>query len=136
MRIANICGVLILLVSGVAVARAQAPLPLRPGERIRVTAPSVLTPAQQAGRFLAQRSDSLILQPDDGSSVVVIPRSAIADIEVSLGRHSATGRGSAIGALTGAATGAALGAALWHKGSCTVHPGVLFLPGYTSDCVS
>jgi hypothetical protein len=116
-------------------AMAQTPTILAPGTRIRVTAPSALTPEQQAGRLVALRADSLLLQPD-GAAEVTIPRSAIGEIDTSLGRHSATGRGIVVGLFTGAAAGAALGAALLHKGACTFHQGVLFLPAYTSDCVS
>jgi hypothetical protein len=116
-------------------ALAQTTTALTPGTRIRVTAPSALTPEEQTGRLIALRPDSLLLQPD-GAPEVTISRSAVVEIDRSLGLHSATGRGVAVGLFTGAAAGAALGAALWPRGACTFHQAVLVLPAYTSDCVS
>ena len=117
MRIANIGVAGLVLVLGVTV-NAQTTASIAPGTRIRVTAAGVLTPEQQAGRLIALRPDSLVLQPD-GAAVVTIPRSTIGEIDTSLGSHSATRRGLLIGLLTGAATGAALGAATWHEDTCT-----------------
>ena len=135
MRIANI-GVagFVIVLAGIVNAQTTA-VTLQPGARIRVTAPGALTPEQQAGRLIALRLDSLLLQPD-GAAEVTIPRSAIGEIDTSLGRHTLTRRGLATGLLVGAATGAALGAAVWPKGACVYHPAVLFLPAYTSDCRS
>jgi len=117
MRIANIGVAGLVLVLGVTV-KAQTTASIAPGTRIRVTAPGMLTPEQQAGRLIVLRPDSLLLQPD-GAAEVTIARSAIGEIDTSLGRHSAARRGLLIGLLTGVATGAALGAATWHESTCT-----------------
>lgn len=115
-------------------AMAQGPSPT-PGTRVRVTAPSALSPRQQEGRLIALRHDSLVMEPDGGSAVA-IPRSAVRRIDVSLGRHSESGRGVLVGLFGGAVAGSGVAAAFWSQGSCTYHPAVLFLPAYTSDCVS
>lgn len=118
MRITFLCSVFVCLsavlqgASGRA-ATAQTSATLTPGTRIRVTAPGVLTPAEQSGRFLSLRSDSLLLQPDAGGSALVVPRSSVTELEVSTGRHTLTRRGLTIGLLVGAGVGAGLGAATY-----------------------
>lgn len=63
--------------------------------RISVTAP----PGRFIGTVLQVRSDSLVLQAQQEQ--IVISRSLVTRVEVSLGQRPATGRGALIGALTG-----------------------------------
>jgi hypothetical protein len=98
------------------VAAAQAPLAIPPGTRVRITTTGVLTPAEQIGRLVALRPDSVLLdRDDDASGPIAIPRSAVTDVAVSLGRQSKAQRGMAIGVISGAAAGAWLGSKVRSK---------------------
>lgn len=120
-----------VLLAPTALVRAQAPpLALATSARVRVTAPTVLTPARQPGRVLALRRDSLLLQPDGGSDSLWLPLAAVTDLEVSRGRHASTGKGIVVGLLTGGALGAVVGAATYQAPKPCPPSGLFCLNGF------
>ena len=98
-----------------SLVRAQSPGSLPPGTRIRITAPSALTPARQTGSVLALRSDTLLLQPDGGAESLALPLAAVTELEVGHRGHRSTGTGFLLGVLVGGATGAGVGAAAYQN---------------------
>jgi hypothetical protein len=100
---------LIVLALATRVAAGGQELPLSPGQRVRVTAPS-LGFAAVGARFVTQSNDTLLLRR--GSSVVHLPVASVTQLEVP-GRLRIDGmrvlRFSAGGAVVGAVTGALVG---------------------------
>ncbi|NNF28510.1 MAG: hypothetical protein HKN73_14895 [Gemmatimonadetes bacterium] len=96
----------VLLLAGLIIpapALAQTP---EVGQRIRVTAPEVLT-ERRVGQLLWLDSDSLVLAGADTAPPErwVVPPEAITRLEVFEGRRGHAGRGLLIGAGTGLALG-------------------------------
>lgn len=97
---------ILLLVAGFAIPPpllAQTP---EAGQRIRVTAPEVLT-ERRVGQLLWLDSDSLVLTGADTAQAerCVVPPEAITRLEVFEGRRAHPGSGLLIGAGTGLASG-------------------------------
>jgi hypothetical protein len=93
-------------------AVAQNPVPLQPGQRVRVQFADPRTPVL-TGAVQAIGPDTLVVHPDGGpgaKSVTAIPLSSVAGLQVSRGRHSKWATGLLIGLGAGAVTGAILGA--------------------------
>jgi hypothetical protein len=87
-------------------------LPLRPGQRVRVTAPSLSLDAY-AARFTALRGDTLVLRR--GDRTLRCPLTAVTQLEAFRRRRVTAGRvhayslgGMALGAMTGALIGGVL----------------------------
>jgi hypothetical protein len=112
------CLTVIASVASAAKATAQSATTVSPGARIRITAPGALSPAEQSGRLVSLRSDSLVLQPDGSESALAVPSASVTELDVSDGQHTRTGRGLAIGALVGAGVGAGIGAATYSNPEC------------------
>ena len=91
---------LALLVSlGLApVTQVQGQQPLSPGQRVRVTAPS-LDLDKHTETFRALRGDTLVLES------MWLPLSEVARLDMYAGRHGHPWRGAAIGGVVGGAVG-------------------------------
>ncbi len=83
-------------------ATAQDSLPVRAGDRVRVTAPD-LGIRKQAGRFAALRADTLVVAVAD--STMTLPVASMTRLEVSRGQKSRAGQGAGIGLLGGGLLG-------------------------------
>jgi hypothetical protein len=87
---------------------------LETGARVRVTSRAT---GRFVGTLVGATSDSVRVELAGGSSVV-IPRSAIAQLEVSAGVRRNGWRGAGIGLLAGAGVGGAIGLATYRRTEC------------------
>jgi len=101
----------LLIPNAVLSFAAEAP-ELAPGSRVRVSARTV-TERPLIATLTALDDTALTLRVKGRADVLVVPRSAITKVEVSLGRR-ARGKGALIGAGVGIAAGALVG--LLHGG--------------------
>ncbi len=85
-----------------AIATAQDSLPVRAGDRVRVTAPD-LGIRKQAGRFEALRADTMVVAVAD--STMTFPVAFVTRLEVSRGQKSRAGQGAGIGLVGGGLLG-------------------------------
>ncbi len=114
--------ILVAILAFVPFAIATAQVPLRPGERVRVTRlplcpPNTLcvkTPRQSVGTFLAWDADSLVVQSNGDTLYVPVDR--VTRLDVSRGRKTNTGTGAVIGLLVGGVVGAVIGYANYEEG--------------------
>ncbi len=139
--------ILVAILAFVPLASATAQVPLRPGERVRVTRlplcpPNTLcvkTPRQSVGTFLAWEADSLVVQSNGNS--LALPLDSVTKLEVSRGRRLSS-QGAAIGAAVGGgfllyasgnaaagALGAGLGALLGRSPRARMGAGIGLLIG-------
>jgi hypothetical protein len=100
---------LIAMVVGVGVAQADEPVPVAPGLRVRLTAPSV-SGKRLVGTVVALDDATLTLQRQGGQETLQVPRGAMTTTEVSW-RRSRKGKGAAIGGLVGLGAAVAIGLA-------------------------
>lgn len=91
-------------------ALAQAPAPVKSGQRVRVRSTVAQVP-ELTGVVETIRPDTLMVRDDDRSVATAVPLATIDRLQVSHGRHSHWIRGAAIGFGAGVVTGATLGAA-------------------------
>ena len=106
---AVLIGVLILLPTRRG-ASQEHPLPVEPGQRVRVmTAPAGVW---MTGTVTRLENDTLSLRPLGGDVATTILVSTLTRLQISEGRRSHAGKGAAIGALVLGAVGAALGYAV------------------------
>ncbi len=105
--------VAVLAATPLSTVNAQDSPQVKPGDRVRVTAP-YLGIRKQAGRFETRRGDTLVVAAPD--STMMFPVVFVMRLEVSRGRKSAVGRGALIGFLVGAGGGAIAGAAALSEG--------------------
>jgi len=87
---------------------AQGPLPITPGQRVRISVEN--SRRRVTGALLSQDADSVRLQPDRGDAGGAVAQSRISGVEVSAGRHSNAAGGALAGLLGGGIFGAVLGA--------------------------
>ncbi len=115
---------------------AQAPPPVEPGQRVRVTAPE-LGVRKQAGKFVTLRGDTLVLAAD---STMNYPLTSVTGLDVFGGRKSfGAGKGAGLGFLIGAGGGAVIGAlfglspdaecSFWDSSASGPCPGTLAIVG-------
>ncbi len=116
--------VAILAFVPLASATAQDSLPVRAGDRVRVTAPD-LGIRKQAGRFAALRADAMVVAVAD--STMTFPVASMTRLEVSRGQTSRMGPGAGIGLLGGGLLGY-----LISSGSCS---GERFLIRTQETCI-
>jgi len=84
---------------------SQASSPLVLGARVRVTAPTALTPTRQAGTVLGLAGDSLVLRLEGRKDSVALPMRQVTKLDISRGEHSHGARGAVFGALAGLLVG-------------------------------
>jgi len=89
---------------------------IKPGSRVRVTAPSVFD-KRVAGTVSEVKSDTLAVSVEEGVSVLLVSLKDVTRLEVSHGRRSHAGLGAKIGAMTGFVTGFVLVVATYEE--CT-----------------
>jgi hypothetical protein len=89
----------------VTIASQELP-PVKPGDRVRATAPT-LSLSPFVGTVVAFQADSLMVQRDTGTWRVSL--ASLTRLDVSQGRRSHAGLGAGIGLLVGAGVGAAIG---------------------------
>ena len=106
--------VLLAIFAFVPLASAKAQVPIRRGERMRVTGPLICQPTytvcvgpprQSVGTFWAWQADSLIMERN--GNALALPLDAVTKLEVSQGQKSNTLEGAIVGLLIG---GVAVGA--------------------------
>src|SRR2546428_2539870 len=98
--------VISLTVAPLATSASQEPPPLKLGDRIRVTAPT-LSLGPLVGTVVAFHADSLMVQRGTGTWRLSL--ASLARLEMSQGLRSHAGLGAGIGLLVGAGVGAAIG---------------------------
>lgn len=95
---------------------AQGPLPVTPGQRVRLTFDGGRH--RIAGVVVSQDSGSVTVQRYPELPATVIAQSGVTAVEVSASRHSNAGTGALIGLLGGGAIGAAAGASCQDEWLC------------------
>lgn len=108
LRRSLVVGLIVGLIGVGPVSGGEASLPVL-GPRVRVTAPGV-SGKRLVGTLLAMDDTTLTLQPQKGTDVLEVPRSAINRIELSR-RPSRRGKGAGIGALVGLGAAVIIGLA-------------------------
>src|SRR5437879_1401649 len=98
--------VISLTVAPLVTTASQEPPPLKPGDRIRVTAPR-LSLGPLVGTVAAFHADSPMVQRVTGTWLLSL--ASLTRLEMSQGRRSHAGLGAGIGLLAGAGVGAAIG---------------------------
>ena len=99
------------------VGAAQADPVVAPGARVRIKATG--SRAQWVrGELVSLTSDSVSIRVAEGVDTVQLPRSTVAQVQVSQGIHARTGPGALLGLEIGAGTGLLLGIAA-AADSCT-----------------
>ncbi|MEP7226885.1 MAG: hypothetical protein ABI785_05960 [Gemmatimonadales bacterium] len=112
------CAVVLGLLAGLPlVGAAQAGSALAPGARVRVKAIGSRGPWVQ-GELVNLTSDSVSIRVAEGADTVRLPRSTVAQVQVSRGIHARTGHGALLGLGIGAGAGLLLGVAAAAEG-CT-----------------
>ena len=114
--------ILVAILAFVPLAGATAQVPLRRGERMRVTRLPICPPSytncassarQSVGTFWAWETDSLILESN--GNAVALALDSVTKLEVSQGQKSNTAGGAIIGLLVGSVAGAAIGYVSYEK---------------------
>jgi hypothetical protein len=96
---------------------------LSPGARVRVQA-APLGPSAQTARVVSVSADTIVVRPDHASGFdVTLPRAAITQLDVSVGRRTRKGRFALIGLGAGSLVGGVLGAASFSD-PCKSQPSV------------
>ena len=104
--------------AALAQAEGAGPTEVRPGTKVRITAPS-MAPDRLTGVVADVRPDTIILAPDKtGTGYVTIPVDAVTRLEVSRGKPGRTAM-VGIGALAGFVGGMAIGLNLNESEPCT-----------------
>jgi hypothetical protein len=109
-RLSRLAAVVAVL-APTSMVRAQTVEAPAPGDRVRVTAPSVGINRRPA-HLVTRRGDTLHLLLRGGPDTVAIPVSAITRLEVSRGTHRPWARNGLVGLVAGAALGV-VGAAMF-----------------------
>ena len=110
----------LILAAGSAIEplRAQSPVPVSVGERVRIATPSQRGQYRIVGNIVATRPDTLLLQTADVATPRAVAVGDISTLEVSRGRRGNGRRGMLYGVVIGASAGALLGAATYKKPDC------------------
>ncbi|UCC84509.1 MAG: hypothetical protein JSW46_06165 [Gemmatimonadota bacterium] len=89
---------------------AQQEPPVAPGDRVRVTAPTI-DPDTFVGTVVAMGADACVLEVEGHAGPLPLPLASVTSLEVSRGQKSRTLWGAGIGLVAGGAAGAAIGSA-------------------------
>jgi hypothetical protein len=120
-RIALLAAVLLLAPS--VDVLAQRARPVAPGDRVRITAPSIVG-ERLVGTLAELRPEALLLEPEDSVEAVLLPLAAVNKLELSRGKGSKIGRGALAGGLFGAGVGLVVGIAALGEDGGGFHIGV------------
>jgi hypothetical protein len=123
-RIVSVVAALVLTAQ--AALFAQQEPPVAPGDRVRVTAPTVGRDPL-VGTLDELRADTCVLWIEGGAEPLALPLGSVTSLEVSRGRKSNTLAGAGIGLLIGGVGGTTLGlvVGLQCEGDCPSPPGLL-----------
>ncbi len=97
---------------------AQRPPPVAVGERVRIAHSCTTRPVasgtrtdcrQDAGTLTAVTIDSVVLRHENGATLLSLPLTSVASLDISRGKRSQFGRGALIGLGVGVAGGGILG---------------------------
>jgi hypothetical protein len=118
---------LLALLAGLPlVGAAQAGSPLAPGARVRVKAMGSRA-AWVQGELVGLTSDLVSIRVADSADTVHLPRSTLAQVQVSQGIHTRTGHGALLGLGIGAGIGLGIGltaaATRCTTAFCEIHVG-------------
>ena len=105
MRLGKLVIISLTVAPLVTIASQELP-PLKPGDRIRATAPT-FSPGPLVGTVVAFEAESLMVQ--GGTRTWRLSRASLTGLDVSQGRRSHAGLGAGIGLLVGAGVGALIG---------------------------
>ncbi len=114
--------ILVAILALTPLTSATAQVPVRPGERVRVTRPPICradticggrSPRQSVGTFLAWKSDTLVVQSN--GDTLALPLDSVTRLDVSWGRKTNTGKGAGIGILLGVIAGAFIGGVSYEE---------------------
>jgi hypothetical protein len=104
-RIALLVAALVLIAS-VDLFAQQEP-PVAPGDRVRVTAPTI-DPDPFVGTFVSMGADTCVLLVEGRAEALALPFASVTSLEVSRGRKSYALAGAGIGLAAGAVVGVAI----------------------------
>ena len=108
---------LVAILAFVPLVSATAQVPVRLGERVRVTGHFCQfysnclggQPEHRVGTFVAWKSDTLVVQSN--GDILALPLDSVTRLDVSWGRKTNTGKGAGIGLVLGGLAGAFIGLA-------------------------
>jgi hypothetical protein len=103
-RIASLVAALVVAAPFTLLAQQQSLL--APGDRVRVTAPSIGV-HEQVCTFSALRRDTAVVM--EGGRLLALPLASVTKLEVYRGRRSRAGKGAVTGLLVGTGAGVLLG---------------------------
>lgn len=116
LRLASAILLVVLAASASAQETGSVPAVVRPGARVRATAPEL---GIVTGSVVAVRGDSLQLAVDASSDTMIVGVFRLATLDVSTGRHKRRWLGAGLGFFAGAVVGAAVGGATYRKQECS-----------------
>ncbi len=105
-RIALLAGALVLTAS-IDLFAQQEP-PVAPGDRVRVTAWSVV-PGRPVGTIVSLGADTCVVALEGRAEPLMLPLASVTRLEVSRGQRSNVGKGALTGGLIGTALGLLVG---------------------------
>ena len=113
-------------------ANATAQVPVRPGERVRVTRPPICRPnticiglpRQSVGTLLAWKADSLVMESN--GDTLAVPLETMSGLDVSWGRKTRAVEGAIIGGLLGGIVGGVIAVVTYEEPPCAKAGGGLF----------
>jgi hypothetical protein len=119
-RIASLVAVLVLTAS-VDLFAQQGP-PVAPGDRVRVTAPTI-DPDMFVGTLVAMGADTCVLEVEGRAEQLALPLASVEKLEVSLGQKTKAGQYAGAYALAGLAAGLGVAAAVCRDEGCVTNAG-------------
>ncbi|UCC84511.1 MAG: hypothetical protein JSW46_06175 [Gemmatimonadota bacterium] len=114
--------VVALILTAQAGLFAQQEPPVAPGDRVRVTAPTI-EPDPLVGTFIALGADTCVLEVGGRAEPLVLPLASVTNLEVSQGHKSKMLKGAVLGLLIGGFVGGVSGAAACSGDKCEASAG-------------
>jgi hypothetical protein len=128
------CLVAALLLTASVSLFAQEEPPVAPGDRVRVTAPTI-EPDRLVGTVMEIGADTCVLEVEGRADTLALPLASVTKLEVNWGSESNAARGAGLGLLAGGFVGVAFGAAFCSGDRCetsgaSVGQAALFFGGF------